>query len=154
MASDARAANWPVLGVLGVFFRLYWARAVCIPIMIGVLISYALSPLVDRLHRWHVPRALGAAVLLLGFLSSLGTLSYSLGDDEGYLLTPWLTGRASRMSPVAIFVGVLLWGRLWGVWGLLLGVPIIMIVKSICDRVEDLSPQASCSANDARPCHD
>jgi predicted PurR-regulated permease PerM len=59
---------------------------------------------------------------------------------EGYLLTPWLTSRASRMSPVVIFVGVLFWGWLWGVWGLLLGVPIIMIVKAICDRVEDLKP--------------
>jgi predicted PurR-regulated permease PerM len=58
----------------------------------------------------------------------------------GYLLTPWLTGRASRMSPVVVFVSVLFWGWLWGVWGLLLGVPIIMIIKAICDRVEDLEP--------------
>ncbi len=59
---------------------------------------------------------------------------------EGYLLTPWLTGRAGRMSPVVIFVSVLFWGWLWGVWGLLLGVPIIMIIKAVCDRVEDLKP--------------
>ena len=58
----------------------------------------------------------------------------------GYLLTPWLTGRASRMSPVVVFVSVLFWGWLWGVWGLLLGVPIIMIIKAVCDRVEDLKP--------------
>ena len=59
---------------------------------------------------------------------------------EGYLLTPWLTGRASRMSPVVVFVSVLFWGWLWGVWGLLLGVPIIMIIKAVCDRVKDLEP--------------
>jgi len=59
---------------------------------------------------------------------------------EGYLLTPWLTGRASKINPVVVFVGVLFWGWLWGVWGLLLGMPIIMIIKSICDRVEDLKP--------------
>lgn len=59
---------------------------------------------------------------------------------EGYLLTPWLTGRASRMSPVVVFVSVLFWGWLWGLWGLLLGVPIVMIVKAICDHVEDLKP--------------
>ena len=59
---------------------------------------------------------------------------------EGYLLTPWLTARASRMSPVVVFVSVLFWGWLWGVWGLLLGVPIIMIIKAVCDRVEDLEP--------------
>jgi predicted PurR-regulated permease PerM len=59
---------------------------------------------------------------------------------EGYLLTPWLTGRASRMSPVVVFVSVLFWGWLWGLWGLLLGVPIVMIIKAVCDHVEDLKP--------------
>ncbi len=56
---------------------------------------------------------------------------------EGNLLTPWLTGRASRMNPVAIFVGVLAWGWLWGLWGLFLGVPILMAIKAVCDRVDD-----------------
>ena len=58
----------------------------------------------------------------------------------GNLLTPWLTSRTSRMNPVAVFVGVIFWGWLWGVWGLLLGIPIMMVVKAICDRVEDLQP--------------
>ena len=56
----------------------------------------------------------------------------------GNIITPWLTSRASRMNPVAIFVGLLAWGWLWGVWGLLLGLPILMIVKAVCDRVENL----------------
>ncbi len=58
----------------------------------------------------------------------------------GNLLTPWLTSRSSRMNPVAVFVGLLAWGWLWGVWGLLLGLPILMIVKAVCDRVDDLKP--------------
>ena len=58
----------------------------------------------------------------------------------GNLITPWLTSRASRMNPVAVFVGLLAWGWLWGVWGLLLGIPILMIVKAVCDRVDDLKP--------------
>jgi predicted PurR-regulated permease PerM len=70
----------------------------------------------------------------------IGGMSLLITSLEGYLLTPWLTGRASRINPVAVFVGVLFWGWLWGIWGLLLGVPIIMGIKSICDRVEDLKP--------------
>ena len=58
----------------------------------------------------------------------------------GNLITPWLTSRTSRMNPVAVFVGLLAWGWLWGVWGLLLGLPILMIVKAVCDRVDDLKP--------------
>jgi len=67
-------------------------------------------------------------------------ISLLITSLEGYLLTPWLTGRASRMNPLAVFIGVLFWGWLWGVWGLLLGVPIIMMIKAVCDRVEDLKP--------------
>lgn len=58
----------------------------------------------------------------------------------GHMLTPWFTSRAAKMSPVVVFVGVMAWGWLWGIWGLLLGIPILMIVKSVCDRVEDLKP--------------
>jgi predicted PurR-regulated permease PerM len=59
---------------------------------------------------------------------------------EGYLLVPWATSKASSMNPVAVFIGVLAWGWLWGVWGLLLGIPILMAVKAICDRVDHLKP--------------
>ena len=58
----------------------------------------------------------------------------------GSLLVPYLTSRSSRMNPVAVFVGVIFWGWLWGIWGLLLGIPIMMVAKSICDHVEDLQP--------------
>ncbi|MBC7728949.1 MAG: AI-2E family transporter, partial [Microbacteriaceae bacterium] len=58
----------------------------------------------------------------------------------GNLLVPWLTSRTSRMNPVVVFVGVLGWGWLWGVWGLLLGIPIMMVIKAVCDRVDHLKP--------------
>ena len=67
-------------------------------------------------------------------------VSLAIHTLVGNLLMPWLTSRTSRMNPVAVFVGVIFWGWLWGVWGLLLGIPITMVIKSICDRVEDLQP--------------
>lgn len=39
---------------------------------------------------------------------------------EGFLLIPWLTSRAARMNAVAVFVGLIFWGWVWEVWGLLL----------------------------------
>jgi predicted PurR-regulated permease PerM len=70
----------------------------------------------------------------------VGGISLLIHTIIGNLITPWLTSRASRMNPVAVFVGLLAWGWLWGVWGLLLGIPILMIVKAVCDRVDDLKP--------------
>lgn len=94
------------------------------------------------------PMVVAAGLALVGFLQfgtpgmALLIVGVSLGIHiiSGYLLTPWLTGRASRMNPVAIFVGVLAWGWLWGIAGLLLGVPLLVAVKTVCDRVEDLKP--------------
>jgi predicted PurR-regulated permease PerM len=58
----------------------------------------------------------------------------------GLLLVPWLTQRVGRINAVIVFVALLFWGWLWGVWGLLLGVPIVMAIKAVCERVEDLRP--------------
>jgi predicted PurR-regulated permease PerM len=59
---------------------------------------------------------------------------------SGHLLTPWLTSRTNRLNAVCVFVGVLAFGWLWGVWGLLLGVPILTTVKAVCDRIDHLQP--------------
>ncbi|HSN31081.1 MAG TPA: AI-2E family transporter [Ideonella sp.] len=71
---------------------------------------------------------------------AVGAAALAIHTFVGYWLTPWLTSRAGRMNPVVVFAGVLAWGWLWGVWGLLLGVPILMVVKAVCDRVESLQP--------------
>ena len=70
----------------------------------------------------------------------VGGSSLLINTVEGYLLVPLATSRASSMNPVAVFIGVLAWGWMWGVWGLLLGIPILMAVKAVCDRVDHLKP--------------
>ena len=96
---------------------------------VGSLITAAASALVAFLQFGSINMAL-----------AVGSASVVIHTLVGNLLTPWLTSRASRLSPVAVFMGLLVWGWLWGVWGLLLGIPILMIVKSVCDRIEDLKP--------------
>lgn len=58
----------------------------------------------------------------------------------GLLLVPWLTQRVGRLNAVTVFVALLVWGWLWGVWGLLLGIPIVMAINAVCERVEELRP--------------
>jgi predicted PurR-regulated permease PerM len=71
-------------------------------------------------------------------MTLVGGLSLVITSLEGFLLTPWLTSRAARMNAVAVFVGLLFWGWVWNVWGLLLAVPMLMVLKAVCDHVEDL----------------
>jgi predicted PurR-regulated permease PerM len=67
-------------------------------------------------------------------------ITLAITSLEGWLLTPALMSRAAQMNPVAIFVGLLFWSWVWGVWGTILAVPMMMTAKAICDRIEDLQP--------------
>ena len=220
-------ASLALIALLASVYVLRWASAAFIPLLLGLMFSYAMSPAVNRLQHWRIPRALGAAVLLIAVLGSLGSMAYSLGDDAAALveslpeaaqklcaslrarhgpsegtiekvqkaavqleqaaeesgspappvgkgvtrvqierphfdikdhlwsstlglsgfigqallacfITCFLLASDDGMNPVAIFVGVLTMGWLWGIWGLLLGVPLLMAIEAVCERVDDL----------------
>jgi predicted PurR-regulated permease PerM len=61
---------------------------------------------------------------------------------EGWFLTPILLGRVGSLNHIAIFASLLFWSWLWGVWGMLLAVPMLMALKAVCDHVEELQPIA------------
>lgn len=60
----------------------------------------------------------------------------------GTFVTTWMTGRIAKMNTAAVFVSLLFWAWLWGVWGLLLGIPIIVIVKVVSEHVDGLQAVA------------
>jgi len=86
-----------------------------------------------------------AAVALLQFgtiaqMLSVAGVSLVITTLEGSILTPMLMGKAAEMNRVTVFAALLFWSWIWGVWGMLLAVPIMMVIKVVCDHVEDLQP--------------
>ena len=47
-------------------------------------------------------------------------------------------GRVGQVNHIAIFASLLLWSWLWGVWGMLLAIPMLMVIKSVADHVDGL----------------
>jgi predicted PurR-regulated permease PerM len=76
----------------------------------------------------------------IGMTAAVAGVSLLVTTLEGSLLTPMLMGRASSMNQVAVFAGLLFWSWVWGIWGMLLAVPMMMVMKVICDRIEPLQP--------------
>ena len=76
---DVRSASLAVLAMLASVYVLHWAGAVFIPLLLALLFSYALSPAVDRMERWHVPRAVGSGALLLGATIVIALVAGVLG---------------------------------------------------------------------------
>jgi len=80
-------------------------------------------------------QSLPMALLVAGSSLAIATL-------VGILVTTWMTGRIARMNSAAVFISLLFWGWLWGVWGLLLSVPIIVMSRVVSQHVGQLHAMA------------
>lgn len=68
--------------------------------------------------------------------------SMAIATIIGSVITTWMTGRIARMNPVAVFIVLLLFTWLWGIWGMLLAIPIALIIKAVADHIEALDTMA------------
>jgi predicted PurR-regulated permease PerM len=71
-----------------------------------------------------------------------GGASLAIATLVGTFVTTWMTGRIANMNSAAVFVSLLFWGWLWGIWGMLLSIPIVVICKVVSEHVEELQPVA------------
>lgn len=94
------------------------------------------------------PVIVGSVIAVVAFMQ-FGTISMALWVAgvallittlEGWLLMPLLTRRAVRVNELAIFVALIFWSFVWGIWGTLLAVPMLVSVKACCDRIAGLKP--------------
>ena len=81
----------------------------------------------------------------LQFGSLLTALSYAgvsllLAGAIGFVFMTILQSHFARVNAAVLFIALLFFGWLWGVWGLLLGAPLVAIGKVVFDRVESLKP--------------
>jgi predicted PurR-regulated permease PerM len=94
------------------------------------------------------PLLVAAGLGVVGYLqyesiqAALGVagLAMLITTIEGYWVTPALMRRVAEINRIAIFAGILFWSWMWGVPGMLLAIPMMVVVKAVCDRVEGLQP--------------
>jgi predicted PurR-regulated permease PerM len=75
-----------ILALIALVGALYLARGFFIPLLIGILASYALHPLVDGLEGWRVPRSVGAALVLAAVVASFTWIGFSMREDATALI--------------------------------------------------------------------
>ncbi len=125
-------ATWLALWWIGLENAAVWGLCAgllnSIPYFGPLIVTGALT-VIAYVQFGTVPMALTVAAIAL-LITTL----------EGWILTPILMSRVAQINTVTIFAALLFWSWLWGIWGLLLAVPIMMAFKAVCDRVEDLQP--------------
>jgi len=78
MPRRSLAVGIGIIAVCGAIFTLQFTASVLIPIVVSVLLFYALDPLVRPLVRWHVPRGFAALVVMLAFVGGIGAGGWAL----------------------------------------------------------------------------
>lgn len=125
-------ATWLALWWLGIAEPLVWG------VLAGVL----------NVVPYFGPLIVTALLAIVGYLqfgtmemaSLVAGVALAITTIEGMFLTPHLLSRAAALNHVAIFIAIAFWSWAWGVPGMLLAVPMLMVVKAVCDHVEGLKP--------------
>lgn len=128
------ALCWVAFALIGLDNAPFWAVAAAVLHLVPYVGS-ALTMVATGVVAYLQFDGIAPVALVVG---SQVVIAYLIG----VLLMPWCTERIGRINAVMVFISLLFWGWLWGVWGLLLGVPIMMAVKAVCERVEGLQPIA------------
>ena len=123
---------WVVFAWAGLDNALFWACVGGVLHLIPYAGPTAFIVLVGLVAYAQFDTLQPVALVIASMLAVVGVI--------GLLLVPWLTQRVGRLNAVTVFVALLVWGWLWGIWGLLLGVPIVMAINAVCERVEELQP--------------
>jgi predicted PurR-regulated permease PerM len=109
-------------------------------------VAFGLLHVVPYLGPALAATAIGmAAFMQFGDVSSallLIAVTLAIATFVGTVVTTWMTGRIARMNAAAVFISLLFWGWLWGVWGMLLSVPLVVVAKVVAQHVEPLHPVA------------
>lgn len=127
-------ATWAFLSWFGVQYAALWGLAA------------GLMNAVPYLGPATVAVGLFLAALLqfgeVATAASIAGFSLVVTTIEGSLFTPIVFGRSVALNPVAVFVSFMFWGWLWGIPGMFLALPLLTILKTIAESVEDLAPLA------------
>jgi predicted PurR-regulated permease PerM len=123
-------ATWGILAAFGMPHAELWgvsAALVHIVPYAGSAITIVATGFAAFVQFEEIGRA-----LLVAFLVGVAATVIGMG------LNAWIQGRAFRMNAVSVFVAVLFFGWLWGGWGLLIGVPLLAIAKTVFERIPAL----------------
>ena len=129
--------------IIGLDFPIVWGFLAFImnfiPIF-GSVISVGLTTifsLVQFYPNW------GKTVFVLIFMTSVNMIL-------GNIIEPRIQGKNLGISPVIILISLSFWGYIWGFTGMLLAVPLMVIIKIVCENIEYLKGLAILIGNDPR----
>ena len=110
-----------------IFLGLQYAVLLGVLVGLSVLVPYVGATIVTlpvilvALFQWGLSAEFGYVMLAYGIIQAL----------DGNLLVPILFSEAVNLHPVTIIIAVILFGGLWGFWGVFFAIPLATLVKAV-----------------------
>ncbi|RYH03282.1 AI-2E family transporter [Salipiger sp. IMCC34102] len=141
------------------------------------LVTGAMTYVLARAFGLEIALPLGVITFVLNFIPNVGSIIATglvalaayiqLGDPwyttvifavagtiqfvNGSIIDPMLMGRALRLSSFGILLSLAFWGAVWGIPGMFLSVPIMVMLLVVCSHVEALRPVAILLSREGLP---
>lgn len=123
-----------LLLIFGVDFAVFWGFLTFllnyIP-NVGSVLATVFPIGVSLLQYGSLGRSVGVAIALIGAQMVMGNI-----------VEPKVMEKSLNLSPLLVLISLIFWGWLWGVWGMVLAVPIVSTIKIIFENVDVLKPIA------------
>jgi len=115
-----------------------WALGMPTPYLFGVMAALLnFMPYIGAIVGVAITAAISFVTYDGLWLTLAPPLAYfALTAFEGNVVTPLIVGRRLEINAIAILVGVAFMGWLWGAVGVLLAVPLLVVIKTICDHLD------------------
>lgn len=121
--------GFSALGVQdAIFFAILCGLLEIVP-FVGNITGTTLTVLVTALHGGS-PTMLGGIIITYAIVQLI----------QGWVLEPLILGPQVKINPLFTIIALVLGELLWGIPGIILAIPVVAILKIICDSVETLKP--------------
>ena len=125
-------ASWIAFRMVGLEQALFWA------VVAGAFNSIPyFGPVIVSVGTAVVAFLQFGTISMAAYVAGLSLVITSI---EGWVLMPFLARKVVRTNEIAVFISLIFWSFVWGVWGTLLAVPMLVAVKAFCDHIDDLKP--------------
>ncbi len=121
--------GFSLLGVKNALFFAFLCGLLEIVPFIGNLTGTTITVLVAGVHG-------GSFLMLAGIIGTYAVIQFI----QGWVLEPLIVGSEVKINPLFTIIALVIGGLLWGLPGIFLAIPLMAMLKIVCDHIEPLKP--------------
>jgi predicted PurR-regulated permease PerM len=126
--------------IIGVDYAVFWASLAAF-LSIIPYIGTTLGGLLPFMYSFATATSWWQPVAVVG-------LYFGVQQIEGNLITPYVVGSNVKINPFIAIISLLIGGFIWGLAGIVLGIPIAAIIKLVFDHIDAFKPVGALMSRD------